>query len=74
MRYDSGLLYIRDSAANITETIEGDDNIYQKLNEYVNNTIIKTPTPKLEKYVKAYNLDLTQLTLDDFKILHMADY
>lgn len=74
MQYDSGLLYIRDSAANITETIEGDDNIHGKLNEYVNNTIIKTPTPKLEKYVKAYNLDLNQLTLDDFKVLHMADY
>ena len=74
MQYESGVLQIRDAAANTNETIEGDDNIYKKITEYVNNIIIKTPTPKLEKYVKAYNLDLSQLTLDDFKVLNMADY
>lgn len=74
LQYESGVLQIRDAIVNTTQTIEGDDNIYKKINEYVNSTIIKTPTPKLEKYVKAYNLDLSQLTLNDFKVLNMADY
>jgi len=74
MQYASGVLYIKDTVANITETIEGDDHIYKKISECVNSIIVKTPTPKLENYVKAYNLDLSQLTLDDLKVLNMADY
>lgn len=57
-----------------SERIIGDDVIHDRLEQLIRDIIIDTPTAKLERYVAEFDLDLSQLTIDEIKVLNMVDY
>jgi len=58
----------------VVSIIEGDNLIHKKINQIIHQKIINTPSSKLKNYVKAFNLDLYQLSMDDILVINMVDY
>lgn len=57
-----------------SECITGDDVIYNRLEQLIRDVIVASPTDTLERYITEFNLDLSQLSIDEIKVLNMVDY
>lgn len=74
LNYHQGALTVLNYEGEVVSVIEGDEFVNQKINQIIHQKIIHTPSAQFKNYVKEFNLDLYQLSMEDILVINMVDY
>lgn len=74
LHYYQGVLTVLNYEGEVVSIIESDDLVHQKINQIIHQKIIHTPSAQFKNYVKEFNLDLYQLSMEDILVINMVDY